>query len=644
MPTNLKINESDYSLARKNLRTFLERSGSPFENYNFSTSILSGLLDFGAYLIHFLSYQMNKSIEEIFLDTATLEDNVYSILKNYSYIPKLRKPASTFLRVRYFRNYILTRLTVADETGFSLSETITGSTSGATGVIHSFDAVNHYIYVRSQSGTFSTETITGSTSGATQTVTLVYELASGDSNIDTNLGDESETFELNFNEGKYDDSGNYLFIPTYRDKWQSDYYDDASVNDFAQQNIANFEMLPYQDTTNHIRYLQSKIPVYQAAWSSYEETVASDFDGEILLIDSNGNSYEDKVIIDTIDVRVKEGSTWYEYHDIRTGIFDENQRNYVLEFDPTETTGGVKIKFNTQYISKTQSVGNVIRIFFAYTEGDDINEVSGNNTWTDASFLDDVTIVKTSTDPDTTILDSSDYATIVSVGTSSYVSGALLDSLNDDATADYFDNGTERQTLASIKETAPAYYSTQGRAVTENDYNVILQSYFTEFSDIVAWGGEREFLDVEDIVSDEFDDLGITSANILQVLTIVYNTLQRVHTESDLTIESVSTTDIDAGKYIRDVGHVYFSAYYPNYTFLESDDVSIIKSYLDNYKFHSIFLKYKTPTFTELKLTMSLDIEQAYIKTTSAVYLKQKILDYFEENSGYNFSFNSDSL
>ena len=646
MVSNLKINESDFTLCRKNLREFLERSGSPFEDYNFSTSILGGLLDFGAYLLHFLSYQMNKSLEEIFLDTATLEDNVYSLLKNYNYIPKLRKPANSFLRTRYFRNYILQRLTVADETGFQQGEIITGSTSSATAIIDSIDAGNNYIYIKSVTGTFQTsETITGSTTASTTTISAIVTSDSVDDTLDANDADDSATFEMRFNEMKYDTAGNYLIIPTYRDKLQADYYDDVDVNDFLTTNIANFAMTPYIDSTNGIRYLQAKLPIYQGQWTAIEETVAADFDGEILLSDSTGTSYEDKVIIDTIRVKVKEGSEWYDYEDIRSGIFDENQRNYVLEFDPTETTGGVKIKFNTQYVSKTQDIGNIIRIFFVVTEGDDINEVDGSNTWTDASVFNDITIVKTSVDPTVTILDSADYGTTVSTGTSTYCTSALLDSLDDSATADYLDNGTARQTVASIKETATGHYSTQGRCVTENDYNVVLRKYFTEFSDIYAWGGEREFLDIQDIVDEEFTDLGITSATQAQVRTIIYNTLQRIHTESDVSIESVSTSDITAGKFVRDVGHVYFSAYYPNYTFItETSDINAIKAYLDDKKFHSIFLKYRTPTFTELKLSMTLEIEKAYTKTISSITLKQRILDYLTEKSGFEYIFKADTL
>lgn len=644
MVLNLQINEADFSLCKKNLRSFLERTGSPFETYNFAPGGLNGLLDFGSHLIHHLAYTMNKSIEEIFLDTVTLEENVYSLLKNYNYVPKLRKSANSFLRARYFRNYILQRLTVADETSFQVAETITGETSGATATITSFDAVNHYIYIRSITGIFQTlETITGGTSSATQTITAIVTNDFVDDALDANDADDTASFEFRFNEMKYDDSGNYLIIPTYRDRVQSAYYDSSNANDFLTTNITTYEMTPYVDSTNGIRYLQAKLPVYQAAWAVNEETVTATFQGEILLSDSDDVSYEDKVIVDTIKVYVKEGSTWYEYSDIRTGIFDENQRNYVLEYDPTTTTGGVKIKFNTQYVSRTLDVGDIIRVFFAYTEGDDINDVSGNNTWEDASVFNDVTIVKTSVSPTVTILDSSDYATTVSTGTSTYLTSALVDSMDDDATADYLDNGTARQTIESLKATAPGHYSTQGRCVTENDYNIVLRAYFSEFDDIYAWGGEREFLDIEDIVDEEFTDLGVTSATQTQVRSIIYNVLKRANTESQVAIESISTSDIDAGKYLRDKGHVYFSAYYPNYTFINDADVDIIKAYIDNKKFHSIFLKYKTPTFTELKLSMNLEVANAY-KNVSAITLKQRIYDYITEKSAFGYVFKADDL
>ena len=60
---------------------------------------------------------------------------------------------------------------------YELGETVTGGTSGATGVIDSIDSTNNYLYVDTVSGTFSaTETITGGTSAATGTLDSFSDL------------------------------------------------------------------------------------------------------------------------------------------------------------------------------------------------------------------------------------------------------------------------------------------------------------------------------------------------------------------------------------------------------------------------------------------------------------------------------------
>jgi hypothetical protein len=707
MATNrsIKVNEADFSRIKKNFKTYLTRTGSAFEDgYNFNTSLLNGKVEYGSYLIHYLAYTLNKNIEEIFLDTALMEDHVYSIIKNYNYIPKLRKPASSFLKLLYLRQQLddtIFKVGVGEATGFALGDTLTGQTNSGTCIVDALDTVNDIVFVKDVSGTFddgeivsdgadtatiqvidyiltlgTNETddfaagvlITGGTTGFTGTIRYIDSdndklLVSGatgqfqvgetitggaasaallglSTQYDLYSSDDEKTFELNFNHFKYDTAGTYMAIPTYRDKWQYDYYDDASVTDFEDQNIANFELETFVDNDNNKRYLRGVIPVYQAKWFANEVIVDVTFEDEVILNDGS-NSWDDRPIVDTIKVHVYEDSEgdWFEYKDIRTGIFDENQRNFVLEYVPDV---GVKVIFNTQYISKELQNNDIIRIYYAVTEGDDVNEVSGQDEFLNTSFE---TVQITNTSDSVVIFDSSTYGTILTSGYADSFTSSLIDSLNlIVADIDYFDNGTARQTIESIKRTAPSYYSTQGRAITESDYDTILQRYFDEYSSIKAWGGEREFLDVQELLTDELVAQGNpTSTDGLA--TVLKNVMQQMYVNAPITIDAITDDDLDVGRYIRDLGHVYFSMFYPNFTFVDSDaDINEVKDYLDDYKIQTIFLKYMPPTFAFLKLTMVLQTESAYTRSITSREIKERVRDYVNTEAVFNKIFYSDEL
>lgn len=51
-------------------------------------------------------------------------------------------------------------------------------------------------------------------------------------------------------------------------------------------------------------------------------------------------------------------------------------------------------------------------------------------------------------------------------------------------------NGAPKESLASVKFNAPVSYATQNRAVTANDYRVLLLQEFPDLQDVAAWGGE----------------------------------------------------------------------------------------------------------------------------------------------------------
>jgi hypothetical protein len=82
----------DFDQIKTTLKDYL-RSNSNFTDYNFEGSNLSTILDVLAYNTYITSYNANMVANEVFIDSATLRENVISLARNIGYIPRSRKSA-----------------------------------------------------------------------------------------------------------------------------------------------------------------------------------------------------------------------------------------------------------------------------------------------------------------------------------------------------------------------------------------------------------------------------------------------------------------------------------------------------------------------------------------------------------------------
>ena len=64
------------------------RGNSDFTDYDFQGSALSTLLDVLAYNTYYTAFNTNMVVNELFLDSATLRDNVISLAKQIGYRPR----------------------------------------------------------------------------------------------------------------------------------------------------------------------------------------------------------------------------------------------------------------------------------------------------------------------------------------------------------------------------------------------------------------------------------------------------------------------------------------------------------------------------------------------------------------------------
>jgi hypothetical protein len=82
----------DFDQIKTTLREYL-RANSNFTDYDFEGSNLSALIDVLAYNTYITSYNANMISNEVFIDSATLRENVVSLARNIGYTPRSRTSA-----------------------------------------------------------------------------------------------------------------------------------------------------------------------------------------------------------------------------------------------------------------------------------------------------------------------------------------------------------------------------------------------------------------------------------------------------------------------------------------------------------------------------------------------------------------------
>ena len=82
----------DFEQIKTTLKDYL-KSNSDFTDYDFEGSNLSTILNVLAYNTYITSYNANMVSNEVFIDSATLRENVVSLARNIGYLPRSKKAA-----------------------------------------------------------------------------------------------------------------------------------------------------------------------------------------------------------------------------------------------------------------------------------------------------------------------------------------------------------------------------------------------------------------------------------------------------------------------------------------------------------------------------------------------------------------------
>ena len=82
----------DFDQIKVSIKDYL-RANSKFTDYDFEGSNLSSIIDILAYNTYITSYNANMVSNEVFIDSATLRENVVSLVQNIGYLPRSRRAA-----------------------------------------------------------------------------------------------------------------------------------------------------------------------------------------------------------------------------------------------------------------------------------------------------------------------------------------------------------------------------------------------------------------------------------------------------------------------------------------------------------------------------------------------------------------------
>ena len=82
----------DFQDLRTQIKDYL-RSNSNFSDFDFEGSNFSVLIDNLAYNSYITAYNTNMAVNEAFIDSATVRENVVSLARNIGYVPRSRRSA-----------------------------------------------------------------------------------------------------------------------------------------------------------------------------------------------------------------------------------------------------------------------------------------------------------------------------------------------------------------------------------------------------------------------------------------------------------------------------------------------------------------------------------------------------------------------
>ena len=114
-----QVSNLDFEQIKVSLKEYM-RSQSDFTDYDFEGSALATILDTLAYNTYYTAFNTNMVVNEMFIDSATLRDNVVAIAKQLGYRPKSATSPTAYVSfsINYTNATTDTELILQAGTGF----------------------------------------------------------------------------------------------------------------------------------------------------------------------------------------------------------------------------------------------------------------------------------------------------------------------------------------------------------------------------------------------------------------------------------------------------------------------------------------------------------------------------------------------
>ena len=162
----------DFDQIKASIQDYL-RANSNFTDYDFEGSNLSTIVDTLAYNTYITSYNANMVTNEVFIDSATLRENVVSLSRNVGYLPRSRKASVANISFLVdVSNTTATSVTlkagIVGLSGTVGKKTLTFSIANDITVVVDSDGIANFTNIDVFQGTYLKQTYTVSSRNKTQ--------------------------------------------------------------------------------------------------------------------------------------------------------------------------------------------------------------------------------------------------------------------------------------------------------------------------------------------------------------------------------------------------------------------------------------------------------------------------------------------
>jgi hypothetical protein len=554
-----------------------------FLDYNFEGSALSQLLDILVFSLQYQNVYLNMTANELFFRHAQIDDNIYKLANMFNYLPK-RKSAA-YIEVTLSRLNLVTNGQTWEGTGDDTQPDPPDDwalASGVTDGIYTIEddalKIEQEVDIPSITQAFTTvigqpyEVTIAFRTGATQSARVRV----GTTDINGNLADSGallntdwDSYTVNF---VATTTTTYITIGAADDfTGEVVYFDDPRVTldssivipALTEWTMGSLKLTNYEDIIlNTNEYFSERL--YEGVVT--EETILADGSDFFRFELSERNDIDNEAFFIFVDDPDGGGGfipgvdPWTNVHAGQG--FQLNEQAYYLEHFETLT-----VKFDDGQRFPKPSSDQQVRAIYLVTSGSAAN-----------GSVSDITLSALVPDYDKVEID---------VGSNVLV------------------NGTDEESIESVRAAAPLFFTTQHRAITESDFNILVERYprFESLYDAVLWGGEKEFIDG----------------------------FQRV----------VETGPKSEFPYI-DLGHVFMTGLKSDFEYLDDIESQDLLDWFENFRIITIFLRYIHPQI--VKIYPNVDIKFKSVLNLDAAGIKATIDDYLDTQEGFNKNFHLSNL